>query len=62
MRKHAEFVEPNSALGDAINYLLKRWHRFTLFLRQAGTPLDNNVCELALKTVESLQLLGITPI
>ena len=42
-------VEPNSALGDAINYLLKRWERFTLFLRQAGAPLDNNICERALK-------------
>jgi transposase len=42
-------VEPNSALGNAINYLLKRWERFTLFLRQAGAPLDNNICERALK-------------
>ena len=48
-----KLVEPNSALGDAINSLLKRWHRFTLFLRQAGAPLDNNICERALKTVES---------
>ena len=44
-----KLVEPNSALGNAINYLLKRWHRFTLFLRQAGAPLDNNICERALK-------------
>lgn len=42
-------VEPNSALGDAINYLLKRWDALTLFLRIAGAPLDNNVCERALK-------------
>ena len=35
-----KLVEPNSALGNAINYLLKRWHRFTLFLRQAGAPLE----------------------
>ena len=49
-RQFAEkLVEPNSALGDAINYLLKRWERFTLFLRQAGAPLDNNLCERALK-------------
>ena len=39
-------VEPNSGLGEAINYLLKRWDKFTLFLRQAGAPLDNNPCEL----------------
>jgi hypothetical protein len=42
-------VEPNSGLGEAINYLLKRWDSLTLFLRQSGAPLDNNVCERALK-------------
>lgn len=42
-------VEPNSALGDAIHYLLKRWDALTLFLRKAGAPLDNNICERALK-------------
>jgi transposase len=42
-------VEPNSGLGAAITYLLKHWTRLTLFLRQAGAPLDNNVCERALK-------------
>jgi hypothetical protein len=42
-------VEPNSGLGTAIAYLLKYWDRLTLFLRQAGAPLDNNVCERALK-------------
>jgi transposase len=42
-------VEPNSGLGMAMTYLLKHWPRLTLFLRQAGAPLDNNVCERALK-------------
>jgi hypothetical protein len=42
-------VEPNSALGGAISYLLRHWEKLTLFLRQAGTPLDNNLCERALK-------------
>jgi transposase len=42
-------VEPNSGLGGAISYLLKHWDRLTLFLRQARAPLDNNVCERALK-------------
>ena len=42
-------AEPNSALGGAIGYTLKHWERLTLFLRQAGAPLDNNVCERALK-------------
>jgi len=44
-----KLVEPNSALGEAINYLLKRWDSLTLFLRKAGAPLDNNICERALK-------------
>jgi len=42
-------VEPNSSLGEAIRYLLKHWNKLTLFLRQPGAPLDNNVCERALK-------------
>jgi transposase len=42
-------VEPNSGLGGAITYLLNHWHRLTLFLRQAGAPLDNNICERSLK-------------
>lgn len=42
-------VEPNSGLGEAICYMTKRWDKFTLFLRQAGAPLDNNICERALK-------------
>jgi transposase len=42
-------VEPNSGLGDAITYMLKYWDALTLFLHQPGAPLDNNVCERALK-------------
>ena len=42
-------VEPNSGLGGAIAYLLKYWKRLTLFLRQPGAVIDNNVCERALK-------------
>jgi transposase len=42
-------TEPNSALGGAIGYMLKHWDELTLFLRQAGAPLDNNLCERALK-------------
>jgi transposase len=42
-------VEPNSGLGEAIGYMLRHWQELTLFLRQPGAPLDNNVCERALK-------------
>jgi hypothetical protein len=31
--------------------MLNHWSELTLFLRQAGAPLDNNVCERALKKV-----------
>lgn len=42
-------VEPNSSLGDVIRYMLKHWEPLTLFLREPGAPLDNNLCERALK-------------
>ncbi len=42
-------VEPNSSLGEAIQYMQKYWTELTLFLRKSGAPLDNNVCERALK-------------
>jgi len=44
-------VEPNSGLGKAIRYTRKHWKPLTLFLRVAGAPLDNNICERALKKV-----------
>jgi hypothetical protein len=42
-------AEPNSGLGKAIAYMLKHWEPLTLFLRAPGAPLDNNICERALK-------------
>ena len=42
-------TEPNSGLGKAISYLLRHWTKLTLFLRQAGAPLDNNIAERVLK-------------
>lgn len=42
-------VEPNSGLGEAMNYMLKRWEKFTLFLRVPGAPIHNNIVERALK-------------
>ena len=42
-------IEPNSTLGAAILYMQKRWAALTLFQRVPGAPLDNNVCERALK-------------
>jgi hypothetical protein len=42
-------VEPNSSLGQAITYMLNHWKELTLFLRVPKAPLDNNLCERALK-------------
>jgi hypothetical protein len=42
-------VEPNSGLGQAISYMLNHWEPLTLFLRVPNAPLDNNICEQALK-------------
>ncbi len=42
-------TEPNSGLGKAISYLQRHWTKLTLFLRQPGAPLDNNIAERTLK-------------
>jgi transposase len=42
-------TEPNSGLGKAISYLLNHWPKLTLFLKEPGAPIDNNVVERALK-------------
>lgn len=42
-------VEPNSALGKALHYMIRHWGALTQFLRQEGAPLDNNAVERTLK-------------
>jgi hypothetical protein len=42
-------VEPNSALGAALRYMIRHWGPLTQFLRTAGAPLDNNAVERSLK-------------
>jgi transposase len=46
-----KMVEPNSGLGRAFSYMQKHREPLTLFLRVEGAPLDNNICEQALKKV-----------
>ena len=48
-------VEPNSRLGGAFNYLLKRWDALTRFLHIPGAPLDNNSAERALKMIQRIR-------
>jgi len=44
-----KLVEPNSGIGKAFEYMLKRWDRLARFLTVAGAPLDTNIVERALK-------------
>jgi hypothetical protein len=39
----------DSRRTEPIQYMLRHWKALTLFLRTAGAPLDNNLCERALK-------------
>jgi len=45
------WVEENSRLGGAYNYMLKRWDKLTRFLHIVGAPLDNNTAERAIKSL-----------
>ncbi len=42
-------TEPNSGLGQVITYLLRHWRGLTAFVREPNAPVDNNLCERALK-------------
>jgi transposase len=55
LKKYIEYlesekmVEPNSGLGNALNYIRKHWHGLTQFLRIEGAPIDNNLLEESLR-------------
>mgnify|MGYP003418940362 CR=1 FL=1 len=42
-------VEHNSTLGEAVRYMLRHWAALTRFLSVAGAPIDNSLCEQAIK-------------
>lgn len=44
-------VEANGTLGQAMGYVLRHHENLTLFLREPGAPIDNNVIERLLKLV-----------
>ena len=48
-QKNKNLIEPNSNMGKAISYVLNHWDKLTRFLHVAGAPLDNNICERAIK-------------
>ena len=48
MEEQTQF-EPNSDVGGAIAYCLKRWQELTLFLREPGIPITNDSVEHMIK-------------
>ena len=42
-------IEPNEALGEAIQYLLNHWKGLTEFMRTPGAPIDNTITERLIK-------------
>ena len=44
-------VEDNGTLGQAMRYVLRHFDALTLFLREPGAPIDNNLAERLLKLV-----------
>jgi transposase len=42
-------VEPNSELGKAFRYTQNHWKALTQFLKTAGAPIDNSICEQVVK-------------
>ena len=61
-------VDPNSVLGEAINYMFNRWQELTLFLRQPGdsrvNPCDTWVgftTTLGDRTQRSVPVVGSNP-
>lgn len=44
-----ELTEANSALGQAMRYLLRHWQPLTRFLHHPGVPIDNSLAERLIK-------------
>lgn len=42
-------VEDNSGLGEATRYMLRHWDALTRFHSFVGAPIDNSLCEQAIK-------------
>lgn len=49
LEKYETQFEPNSSAGKAIRYMISRWTELTQFLKHPKAPIDNNICERALK-------------
>lgn len=47
--KRVSQVPPEGLMGKAINYLLKNWDKFILYLEDGRIPIDNNLVENAIR-------------
>lgn len=58
MSKDNKEYEPNSHFGKAASYFLKHWEAMTQFMKIPGAPIDNNVCERAVKQAIRIRKTG----
>ncbi|MDD5323334.1 MAG: IS66 family transposase [Methylococcales bacterium] len=47
--QHLHAVTPNSLLGKALHYLSSQWPKLTRFVENGDWPIDNNLCENAIR-------------
>jgi transposase len=47
--QHLHGVTPNSLLGKALHYLSSQWPKLTRFVDNGTWPIDNNLCENAIR-------------
>ncbi len=49
LHTHLHAVLPESLLGKALHYLAEQWPRLVRFLEDGAYPIDNNLCENAIR-------------
>jgi len=47
--QHLQAVTPGSLLGKALHYLSSQWPKLTRFVENGAWPIDNNLCENAIR-------------
>lgn len=47
--QHLHAVTPNGLLGKALHYLSSQWPKLTRFVENGDWPIDNNLCENAIR-------------
>jgi transposase len=47
--QHLHGVIPGSLLGKALHYLSSQWPKLTRFIENGAWPIDNNLCENAIR-------------